>query len=263
MNLRKAFTLIELLVVIAIIAILAAVLFPVFQSAREKARESACVSNLKQIGLAYVQYAQDYDETTPYSCYVGSGGCGGYGLNAGTSLGWCLAPYTKSTQVWHCPGDTASDPVVLASGCCYGGYNNVSYGYNFYFTERWSPSSNDGLGAMPLQISQLQTPANDGVLFDSWGNNGGNALGWMLDGTNTLQGRIAGSTGFNNGSANHALGIIGHLNGTNAAFADGHTKWLPTGYLMAQLSKETSGGTGNCGNIGTRTFGACSTIFHE
>src|SRR5512137_1152715 len=64
---RRAFTLIELLVVIAIIAILAAILFPVFAKAREKARQSSCQSNLKQIGLAFMQYAQDYDEQYPYN----------------------------------------------------------------------------------------------------------------------------------------------------------------------------------------------------
>ncbi len=65
---RKGFTLIELLVVIAIIAILAAILFPVFAKAREKARQTSCLSNMKQIGLASMMYAQDYDERLPGSC---------------------------------------------------------------------------------------------------------------------------------------------------------------------------------------------------
>jgi len=68
---RKAFTLIELLVVIAIIAILAAILFPVFSQAREKARGATCLSNLKQIGLGVMMYVQDYDETFPMSQYGG------------------------------------------------------------------------------------------------------------------------------------------------------------------------------------------------
>src|SRR5450432_3185412 len=72
---RQAFTLIELLVVIAIIAILAAILFPVFAQAREKARQTSCLSNNKQYALATLMYVQDYDETMPYSAYLGPGNC--------------------------------------------------------------------------------------------------------------------------------------------------------------------------------------------
>ena len=86
---RRGFTLIELLVVIAIIAILAAILFPVFAKAREKARQSSCLSNVKQLGLAMMQYAQDYDERLPM--YAD----GGYRYN------WDVAiePYLKNSQV--------------------------------------------------------------------------------------------------------------------------------------------------------------------
>jgi prepilin-type N-terminal cleavage/methylation domain-containing protein len=87
---HKGFTLIELLVVIAIIAILAAILFPVFAKAREKARQTSCQSNLKQIGLGFVQYTNDYDEKFP------------------AAVNWASAiyPYEKSTNVFHCPDDT-------------------------------------------------------------------------------------------------------------------------------------------------------------
>jgi prepilin-type N-terminal cleavage/methylation domain-containing protein/prepilin-type processing-associated H-X9-DG protein len=104
---RKAFTLIELLVVIAIIAILASILFPVFARARENARRSSCQSNLKQIGLGMMQYAQDYDEKMPFS-YV-SAPASPQGFN--TWMGMSYA-YTKSTQIYFCPSDgvTSSDP---------------------------------------------------------------------------------------------------------------------------------------------------------
>src|SRR5205823_1236120 len=99
--LRGAFTLIELLVVIAIIAILAAILFPTFAVARERARLTACSSNLKQIGLAYFLYAQDYDDTIVPACNKNSG----YRSQADPMFWWVglVQPYVKNDQVFHCP----------------------------------------------------------------------------------------------------------------------------------------------------------------
>jgi prepilin-type N-terminal cleavage/methylation domain-containing protein len=98
-NKIKGFTLIELLVVIAIIAILAAILFPVFAKVREKARQTTCASNLKQLGLAFVQYTQDYDETGPVHTATG-----------GSAIGWAgeLYPYVKSKGLFTCPDDSTS-----------------------------------------------------------------------------------------------------------------------------------------------------------
>ena len=103
MRSRKGFTLIELLVVIAIIAILAAILFPVFARAREKARTASCLSNVKQIQLAQIMYMEDYD-----------------GLFEGTSPAPCivLMPYMKNQQIWTCPSQMAW---TYAAGPC-GGY---------------------------------------------------------------------------------------------------------------------------------------------
>jgi prepilin-type N-terminal cleavage/methylation domain-containing protein/prepilin-type processing-associated H-X9-DG protein len=97
----RGFTLIELLVVIAIIAILAAILFPVFARARENARKTSCLSNLKQLGLSIMQYTQDYDETFPL----------GHAQQGGSDWindGWqqAVQPYTKSINVFMCPSDT-------------------------------------------------------------------------------------------------------------------------------------------------------------
>ena len=100
---RAGFTLIELLVVIAIIALLAAILFPVFSRARENARRTSCQSNLKQIGLGLIQYEQDNDESLPVRTGTGSFG------------GWVvpILSYTKSTQIFCCPSDY-SVPNLLA-----------------------------------------------------------------------------------------------------------------------------------------------------
>jgi prepilin-type N-terminal cleavage/methylation domain-containing protein/prepilin-type processing-associated H-X9-DG protein len=95
---RRGFTLIELLIVIAIIAILAAILFPVFAKAREKARQSSCLSNTKQIGLAVMQYAQDYDECLPRTYFMPAAG--------NQSWAMVVSPYCKSNQIFDCPSGT-------------------------------------------------------------------------------------------------------------------------------------------------------------
>jgi prepilin-type N-terminal cleavage/methylation domain-containing protein len=105
---RKAFTLIELLVVIAIIAILAAILFPVFAQARESARMTSCLSNMKQIGLALRMYTTDYDETFP-NIYQGWGAPA-----AGSNEGWmwknAVQPYIKNKGIWTCPSNPVGTP---------------------------------------------------------------------------------------------------------------------------------------------------------
>ena len=127
---RRGFTLIELLVVIAIIAILAAILFPVFARAREKARQTSCLSNVKQTSLAMQMYAQDYDETWPIAYYYSAGWADEYAwdfhLNYGSgthSLG-LIGPYTKNEQINACP----SAKSLAGAGRPYTGYAyNTTY----------------------------------------------------------------------------------------------------------------------------------------
>lgn len=145
----RGFTLIELLVVIAIIAILAAILFPVFARARENARRASCQSNLKQIALSFHQYSQDYDERLPLVAWAvaatgdypsGTGGTSYSPTAGGPKGGWLgpwntevtcwideIMPYLKSTQILNCP----SDPLPqLGAGAGYGVYGAISYGMN-------------------------------------------------------------------------------------------------------------------------------------
>jgi len=124
---RSAFTLIELLVVIAIIAILAAILFPVFAKAREKARQSSCQSNCKQLGLAYIQYGQDYDETYVYDPIARGTGTSATSATAiwGDPDSYLakLEPYMKSRQMTLCPSGDGKDPTRVgywANGPCFG-----------------------------------------------------------------------------------------------------------------------------------------------
>ncbi|MHB8994820.1 MAG: prepilin-type N-terminal cleavage/methylation domain-containing protein [Armatimonadota bacterium] len=153
---RRGFTLIELLVVIAIIAILAAILFPVFARAREKARQSSCLSNIKQIGLATMMYCQDYDETFPLDW--------GRAQTADTCHTWCamtqftldsLNSYVKNSQIWVCPDDPARNPWSTAFTPLQGNHR-ISY---------WNMLRNlRTLGA-------IERPAEEHVYFDhvtSW-----------------------------------------------------------------------------------------------
>jgi len=157
---RSGFTLIELLVVIAIIAILAAILFPVFAAAREKARATACVNNEKQLGLGMLQYVQDYDECPP--CGIGASftnppTCGSWTTNG---YGWAgqIYPYVKSAPVFTCPDDKYAGQTNMyvwptGSPNVYGG-TEVTYAFNPMLVEA-------GTNACPpllANISKLNSP---------------------------------------------------------------------------------------------------------
>ncbi len=169
---KRAFTLIELLVVIAIIAILAAILFPVFAQAREKARGISCLSNLKQLGLGVMMYVQDYDETYPMNIYMG-----------GTQTGPCIflsqvvvAPYIKNVDLYRCPSDpnpmdfpTAMTNIGMPPLCAANpNIAKMSYVPNFALIDWGNPSNffppNPARGVKNL--AQLEFPAETAAYYD-------------------------------------------------------------------------------------------------
>ncbi len=165
---RKGFTLIELLVVIAIIAILAAILFPVFARAREQARKSTCLSNLKQLGTGTLMYVQDYDETFPVSIYPSAAGVVTY---------WHLiTPYLKNGGVWKCPSD--STPLTpaqtqayfagLGAGGVAAGTYPASYAANLWLFEDgpYNPLTGTGNDSYPVAMASIPRPADTTMMFD-------------------------------------------------------------------------------------------------
>ncbi len=218
---KSAFTLIELLVVIAIIAILAAILFPVFARARENARRSSCQSNLKQLGLGILQYVQDYDEKYPATRYDSG--------VAKTRNNWAAVtqPYLKSTQLFQCPSDPDTTPISNYWFINTTGEFHSSYGYN----ERFTLGSNTGgiAAAAVTDVAKTVLVADMGTRpgFDAAGTATADPLKW--DKKNRawiLQDATAAAvTDTANASyANYAAPDPRHLDTTNLLWADGHVK---------------------------------------
>ncbi len=217
MTQRRGFTLIELLVVIAIIAILAAILFPVFARAREKARQTNCLNNVKQLALGMLMYAQDYDEKLSSIAGSGSGAnCPGFmtqnatldGFNWSTGgtygywMGWAtgILPYVKNFQIYQCPSTDYQYPDPAADA-------NTRYGVAYGLQADCPNAAMTGLVDLfdaPQKVASFARPAETGMIFEK-GAGGGNQ--YVL-------------------STQYYACRISHNDGMNIAFVDGHAKWM-------------------------------------
>ena len=215
---KKGFTLIELLVVIAIIAVLAAILFPVFAKAREKARQTTCMNNVKQIGSAMVQYAADYDDTFPYSILMNSNekqtdsSMPGYryytcwGNDPAHFISWMdlVYPYLKSLKVLQCPSAKPNTAVSRE--------RTPSYGYNGAIGSNVIGNSYRGSvdgWRRPCTMSEIKRPADTVMIMDYASIYSAFANDW------------------NFASWNKSNNICSpHNEGSNICFVDGHAKWF-------------------------------------
>ena len=230
---KRGFTLIELLVVIAIIAILAAILFPVFAKAREKARQAACLSNMKQLGLAAVMYADDYDDNPPPGGITWGGNdylwnqlCQPYIKSKALMI--CPSfPKTQAEQddwllMWHHSGYSmnlhiATIPFWNRKGTTLGNINNVANTYMFM----------DGVGFV-LSVWDVMAPSsNPWVLYylPGVGDEG-------VDISKIINNYPQYTKDIKSGR---------HSNGVNIAYCDGHAKFAKTAKLMEEANKSDYG----------------------
>ncbi len=233
----RAFTLIELLVVIAIIALLAAILFPVFARARENARKSSCANNLKQIGLGFAQYSQDYDERMTQAWY--SPGGAGY---PGTWR-WmdCIYPYVKSEQIFACPSASGNNARYVyrnpATSLATTGGPFGSYGYNVAY---WGNNSGDNaINPNGQALPDIQKPSQCLLSADTYINGGNNwEIAWENSPNNPTL--VAGASPRRMNNGNGAL-VERHLDQTNCLFVDGHVKSYGLAFIMTPRPDATYG----------------------
>lgn len=259
----RGFTLIELLIVIAVIAILAAILFPVFARARENARRSSCQSNLKQIGLGIMQYAQDYDEVMVPAWHEGacSAGQGWQPTNSGSfgcydNFKWMdmLQPYVKSEQLFNCPSVSSKSisNYVQADGSKYGHYA-ANLGYRSAGNTRNPPFSfytQTASQSVPIRTAQIQAPVSTVMVTETRSASYSGAASCVMTFPSS-SGSVANSFDLREigedasapsirtwvYSNNNPDGAIGerHLETINVLWADGHVKAVKLASIAPNL----------------------------
>ena len=201
MDQRRGFTLIELLVVIAIIAILAAILFPVFARAREKARQTSCLSNVKQLVLGQLMYAQDYDERFPYFTTA----------PAGEPWWNAIQPYIKNWQIEKCPSSPGPSGVAV--------YHTKPYPYPRYGMNHYIQYNSSGSGSMAI----IQRPADTVILGDCCHGMGDS---WRIAWPEAPGGWSSSPRRCDIARTDQNDEWARHNGGNNLGMVDGHAKWM-------------------------------------
>ena len=192
---KRGFTLIELLVVIAIIAILAAILFPVFARARENARKSSCLSNGRQLGTALMQYCQDYDETLPYGQHEAPDSRFSFQV---------LLPYMKNEEIFACPSDKNVVTSFVADG--YGPARTIPHGWGvdqYHYPYRT-------IYSQPVTLAQISRVSESAVFFEKTNEVTKMPFVYCPIHNPALSTQVAGR----------------HMDGLIVVFYDGHAKWM-------------------------------------
>lgn len=259
MKRKKGFTLIELLVVIAIIAILAAILFPVFAQARAKARASSCLSNVKQLGLAYLMYCDDYDGGFPHYCYwLPTNTWQTFGVGPGVIWQMELLPYVKNKGLFRCPSLAKTSnydiqPTMYGDGTIDFGWSG--YAVNFPHAINCFAITNlpGGVAFPQRSISSIVNPAGTFCIADGeippdacWGTPGGGHPCIYCPLTSPHNCPNISSYPTNPDYYYPGQGMGGrHNGGANIAFMDGHAKWMKNRVAMSQRNPDIFGHSEN------------------